>query len=229
MALKFATKTATGTKHRDNEDSALCCPEIGLFAIADGMSGSNGALASSLALEALREYFSMASEEGSESPSQDFLLEAVHAANYATWRTSLKRPECIGMGTTLTSTWLLEKTLQVAHVGDSKCFCWDGKRLEQITVDHAVVLETKQQNRQLTESLGLFEEVRVASYERRLKEGETVLLCTDGITDFVSATELERILLTPSFELNRVAEEIVGVAKRNGSDDDATIVLVQLD
>ena len=119
-----------------NEDAFLEAPDLRLWAVADGMGGhAHGEVASRTALHALKS----AVLEGRD------LADAVTAANRATWEAA--RRQGSDMGTTLVALRLHPEAGELAWLGDSRAYRWDGQVLSRLTTDHTVVQDWVDQGR----------------------------------------------------------------------------------
>ena len=123
--------------HREgNEDSGLVSKN--LVAVADGMGGhAGGEIASTIAITAL------VSARGDE----DFLLSVTKNIDSAILAKSTEQPDLVGMGTTLTALHIAEETVELLHVGDSRCYAFSGGKLNQLSHDHTVIQELVDQGR----------------------------------------------------------------------------------
>lgn len=235
MPLSFASFSETGSKHSQNEDHFLCSVQLGLFAVADGMSEpAGGAVASELALRAMSEYFQMALKEKTHASDLELMREAVLAANSMIFQNSVTYPELIGMGTTLTAARLGSKTVTIGHVGDSRCYLYRKGGLRQLTTDHRVTVpsSTEQRIKRLSQCVGFSEVISVDTIEIAYRPSDVFLLCSDGITDFVDETEIHDALR----ELERrdcvpdeAIRELVQRGKLLGADDDMSVVLFRVE
>jgi len=132
------TKTHTGNVRTNNEDLALWDSELGVLVIADGMGGHNaGEVASRLAVETLYKSLQQAASGGLEAA--DRLREAVTRANREVFRTSKERPECAGMGTTMTVALVEAERVRYASVGDSRLYALKNGALQQMTRDDSLM------------------------------------------------------------------------------------------
>jgi len=190
-----ATVTEIGERNT-NEDAFLEAPDLGLWAVADGLGGHrHGEVASATALHALKK----AILEGQG------LAAAVGAANYATWMEAHRRGS--DMGTTLVALRLDAEGYELAWLGDSRAYRWQGERLEQLTTDHTQVQEWVEQGRLdpdearshpyghvLSQAVGLAPEAHADTCQGELTGDEFFLLCTDGLTDTLSAARMAEII-----------------------------------
>lgn len=175
-----------------NEDRYLEASDLSLWAVADGMGGhADGEIASETALEALKG----ALQEGQDLP------DAVATANRATCREALRRGS--DMGTTLVALRLHPEGYEVAWLGDSRAYGWDGQGLQPLTRDHTLVQHWVEEGRLspeqarghpyghvLSQAVGLDPEAQPDATKGPLASYEAFLLATDGLTDALDEEEL---------------------------------------
>ena len=235
--------TDPGLQRKVNEDS-LAVPtgvagpilaERGhLYVVADGVGGRiAGATASRLAVETvLREYY-----HGPFADVPTALVRAIEAANQVIL-TKAQEPAFAHMGTTLVAAVVRNAELTVAHVGDSRAYLVNQAGIHQLTEDHTWVAEqrragilTDEEARQhsqrhiLTRSLGkpgAVPDITRAS----LQPGDAVLLCTDGLSNLVSAAELHQFI--SSYPPPAAAAQLISLANQRGGPDNITAVVVQV-
>lgn len=209
--LSFSEK---GCIRKNNEDSFLVLPSLGLYAVADGMGGHRaGEVASSTALQELEKWaprFVELEEQALESE----LTEAFVQANRVVYESSTTEPENAGMGTTLTVLLVRSKTVVIAHVGDSRAYLWRDEALTSLTTDHSLVgelvrlgqisleeAEKHPQRHVLMRAVGAEPEIELDCRSMSLQSGDVFLLCTDGFSNMISNQELaEEFLEVGSWE-----------------------------
>lgn len=145
-----------------------------------------------------------------------------------------------GMGTTIVAATISDGKMYVANVGDSRLYVI-GDSIKQITKDHSYVAEMvrrgevdpKDARRHpdkniITRAVGAFETIQADFFEVDLNESETVLLCSDGLTNMVTDDELYRVIRETS-ELSEAGKKLVEEANKNGGSDNITIVMIRPD
>ncbi|MGE5708199.1 MAG: Stp1/IreP family PP2C-type Ser/Thr phosphatase [Bacteroidota bacterium] len=220
---------------------------LGLYVVADGMGGVNaGEYASAIAVDEISTHIqkTVASLNGQvddiEKEIRAALQQSVKNANARIYETGRYNSELNGMGTTVTSALIYGKNLYVGHVGDSRGYLINKDGIEKITRDHSLVgrlVEIGQitpeeaavhpQRNLIYRSLGTYPNVEVDLYQRPLKIGDWVLLCSDGLTGHVNDDELKSIVLA-SNEPHLAAQQLVNLANQRGGEDNITVVLVHL-
>ncbi len=251
MRVEVGARTDVGRVRTNNEDSFRLVLALNLFIVSDGMGGeAHGELASALAVQTVAAHC----QESLNNPSATFfggrrpdlsektnrLLSAVHLANQKVHESARSNPTQRGMGATILAAWLDGQRLSLVHVGDSRAYLLRSGTLEQLTADHSLVAEqvrrgilTPQQaessNMQsvLIRALGTQPEVEVDSDEHLLLDGDSLLLCSDGLTRMVTEPEIASTLLT-SANPQAAAERLLALANEYGGEDNSTVVVLRV-
>lgn len=234
--MKVFSKTHVGLIRENNED-ALLVQEPKLFAVADGMGGSNaGEVASKNAIRVFRTSFEQKIEM--EQSVACALRKAVDGANSHVYYMSTDRPEYSGMGTTLTALYFENSTTAyVAQVGDSRLYRWRDDCLTQITQDQTMVGEllaagkiTKEEaskhpkKNMLTQALGVGPDVEAEITKLDISPQDRYLICSDGLSNMLSEQEL--ITGLKEKDLNRCGEWLLERALQNGGKDNISLILI---
>lgn len=239
MEITYASVTDRGLnpKRPHNEDALLALPGRGLFLVADGVGGRRGGeVASQTVVDIFTENF-----RGTPKGDLQIVIAAtIKAANSAIFHKANDEEELEGMATTIALVLLDEARTRavVAHVGDSRVYLHDGRRLEQLTDDHSEVNEAVR--------AGLIDAAQAASYARRnvinralgaeaeveadfrelsLRAGLRFLLCSDGITRHIEDAELED-LLAGRRPPQQICELLKQICYDRGAEDNLTAVIV---
>ncbi|MEJ2679850.1 MAG: Stp1/IreP family PP2C-type Ser/Thr phosphatase [Gemmatimonadota bacterium] len=238
MPWQSAHRTDTGRVRRQNEDALLVRPDIGVYAVADGMGGhAAGEVASAIAVETIDRTVQEAAARGTDP--LEVIEDAVLAANAAILAEARRDPAQQGMGTTATVLVTNGDTrYRIAHVGDSRAYLLREDDLRQISVDHTWVHEQVRRGRLtekdarrhpfasvLTRVLGTEEEVHVDVVDGDTRAGDVFLLCSDGLTAVLDDAALRVVLSRPD-SLEERAGELVRAALEGGGPDNITVVLV---
>jgi protein phosphatase len=237
-SLRSGAATDVGRLRTVNEDSVLTVAP--LFAVADGMGGhAGGEVASSVALETLRERFSETPEH-----TTDALVRAIQDANGAVYERSLVDPSLRGMGTTLTAVALVQRDgherLAVVNVGDSRTYVVQDGILLQITRDHTYVEDLvaageitadearyHPQRHIITRALGIEQDVQVDAWEATPGPGDRYLICSDGLFNEVDDGQISAVL-TGTPDPQDAADALVALANDAGGRDNITVVVVDV-
>jgi protein phosphatase len=252
--MQFAAKSDMGQVRKNNEDSYFTDPETGLFLVADGMGGhKSGEVASKMACEIISSYvikaFEGVSPDGhaktvygeadpAVSDASNSLLSAIRLANRMIFEASSSSAENRGMGTTLVSVLVRERSYTIAWVGDSRIYLVRHGLLQQLTTDHSLVqeqlnkglissdqAETSEFKNVLTRALGTSEEVAVDIAETIAFEDDYLLLCSDGLTRMVP----DHLILETikKFENpGNICDELISLANKAGGRDNITAVVI---
>jgi protein phosphatase len=237
----------------NNEDSIHLSPpndDYVIAVVADGMGGAvAGEEASRLAVEAIRNGLAGLPQEdadGSLKTEQvaQRLRTAIHAGNDIIVQRSADNPQLRGMGTTVTLAYIRATHAVIAHVGDSRAYLISDHslpRIQQVTADHsfvdALVLAGHLTQEQADEhpmrhvlyrALGQIEELEIDIYHTRLRPGDRLVLCSDGLTRHVKPTEIGEITLAEE-EPSAACQKLVDLANRRGGEDNVSVIIVVVD
>lgn len=235
MKLSIGATTDVGQVREANEDSYLV--EEPLFVVADGMGGHiAGDVASSTAVEVIS---SRAGSASSEDPQT--LADLVRSANAAILDKAEEDPALSGMGTTCTLVLLDGHKAFLAHVGDSRAYLFRDDRLEQVTEDHTLVARMVKEGRIraeeaehhpqrsiITRALGVEANVDVDLISFDLRDGDRLMLCSDGLSSMIGA-DVIAAALRENGDPQTAADELVRRANAAGGEDNITVVVIQVD
>lgn len=226
---KFAAKTDPGKVRELNEDKFLAEPELDLWLVADGMGGhSSGDVASEIACEII--------SKGIRSGTT--LTESVRQAHTQILEQAATREDDVGMGSTVVAVRVDNVDYEVAWVGDSRAYLFDGE-LMQITRDHSYVQDLVNSGtlsaedaknhpggHLLTQCLGVKDDpdFNVSIRHGRFSRGQEILLCSDGLTDELSDDMIKKVLASDMDIKDRV-DSLIETALEHGGSDNVTVVL----
>jgi len=243
IALDIVGRSDVGRVRTTNEDEIVFDSEQGIAILADGMGGlAAGEVASQAAAAAVYDALQRAGQldEGQ-------LRAAFNAANRQVLALS-RAPDASAMGTTLV-VWMDVGYGQcfVAHVGDSRAYRLRDHSLSSLTEDHSLVQqlinegvlsktearESSQRNI-ITRAIGLEPVVQVDLRSWVRGQGDVFLLCSDGLTDMLSESELQQLLAgclaaDGSGDLEAAADELVAAANAAGGSDNVSVLLIRPD
>lgn len=240
--LRIVAKTDIGLKRSSNQDSYAAGELPGSVAwavVCDGMGGAAGGnVASSTAVKLISERICASYRDGMSSNSiRNVLVSAITAANISVYDMSVENPELAGMGTTVVAALIANGSVCIAHAGDSRAYILTEGVLKQLTKDHSFVQEmvdrgditpdqAKEDPRKnlITRALGVEKELRIDFCEEFIDDKDVVLICTDGLTNFVEPDEIYE--LTNDGNFYEYAERLVNRANKNGGGDNITVVTV---
>jgi len=232
VSVVFAAQSITGQLRTHNEDALVCRPDLGLWALADGMGGhERGDLASALALEELM----CAVQQGEELPA------AVHAAHLAIAAAAQPAEGEAGMGSTLVAVRLDGDAFELAWVGDSRAYRIGSEHIEQLSHDHSWVQamvdvgrmsaeEAREHPRRnvILQCLGQVGQApEVGLLRVRLAPDELLLLCSDGLTNELDDAAIQRCC-SEADTLEAMVEQLVGLANSHGGRDNISCIVLGL-
>ncbi|MFS0704694.1 PP2C family serine/threonine-protein phosphatase [Cellulomonas sp. 179-A 9B4 NHS] len=237
VALRYAARSDVGLVRSDNQDSAYAGPH--LLVVADGMGGhAGGDVASSVAVAALAP---LDGESHGPDDALDELEVALDDARAEIIARSTAEPDLAGMGTTVTAILRAGNKLAMVHLGDSRGYLFRDGVLTQVTTDHTFVQHLVDTGRITAEEaehhpqrsvvmrvLGDFDaDVTADLSVREARVGDRWLLCSDGLSGFVSAETIEETLATIP-DVDACADRLVQLALRAGGGDNVTVVLADV-
>ncbi len=239
--IKTFSLTDIGRKRKVNQDYVYTSEQpVGnlpnLFVVADGMGGHNaGDYASKVTVE------TMVQEAVSCFEKNPIMImgKAIEAANEVIYQKAHESTEFEGMGTTVVAAVFIGGYLQVANVGDSRLYIINEKEIRQITRDHSLVEEmvrmggiprTEARNHPdkniITRAVGVNEAVEADFFTVELSEGDTVLMCTDGLTNMLEDEEI-RMTISEGRDIVEKAQNLVKTANENGGRDNISVIIIE--
>jgi PPM family protein phosphatase len=242
-------ETDIGRVKRNNEDALdYLISREGTFAlavVADGVGGNpGGEVASQVAVAALlAEVRGQAARVGQARAPEALrrvVMQATEAANAAVRRCQLKGPELAHMATTVVAALVTADLLALAHAGDSRCYRLRRGTLESLTEDHTVAqqmlrtgelepdaLAHSPYHQVLTRALGLADSVEITTGCFDLIGGDTLLLCSDGLTAVLSDADIEQVLMAGG-SLAATTREMIDRANAAGGPDNVSVLLLRV-
>ncbi|WP_407384202.1 Stp1/IreP family PP2C-type Ser/Thr phosphatase [Ruminococcus sp.] len=240
--MKVFSKTDIGLVRKENQDSSaysVISSDCVWAVVCDGMGGAQGGkTASSTAVNYITEYLNR--EYRDDMPDEDLpelLISAVDGANLSVYKMAMEDPDLAGMGTTCDLVFVRGEVAHVVHVGDSRTYSIRDGKILQITEDHSLVQEMvrrgeltpdqamKHPNKNLiTRALGVTHEVHIDYIEAEFNEGDILLICSDGLSNFVSKADMVRTAQEHEGEL--IIDTLVEIAKRHGGHDNITVTII---
>jgi len=250
LKLRFSVKTDVGRKRKNNEDNYCVDESLGLFVVLDGLGGHrSGEIASKLAADSVLQgtrdvkKFGISALIGEYDDNLSLeanqLASSIKLANQAIYQVANERPECKGMSSTLAGLLVLSGRIVTAHVGDSRIYLLRDTSIEQISEDHSFVQEqiqrgilTPEEASQselkniVTRALGANETVEVSVDEFAVLENDSLLLCSDGLTDMLSDEDILQVYLQEGKDTERTCTKLVDLANERGGRDNITVLIV---
>jgi serine/threonine protein phosphatase PrpC len=250
LRIESGARTDLGRVRKNNEDFYHVEPALNLYVLSDGMGGeAHGEVASNLAVETIVAHCQEAENSRATpifgepqvdvSEKTNRLASAIHLANRKVFESAAANPEQQGMGATIVAAWIEGQKLSLAHVGDSRAYLLRAGTLEQLTADHSLVAEkvrigiltpqeadASEQQSVLTRAVGTGATVQVDSDEQILLVGDSLLLCSDGLTRMVTDPEIASTLLI-SATAQEAADRLVNLANEYGGVDNVTVIVLR--
>lgn len=255
--MKHYGKTDIGRHRADNQDSfdlVFIGEEALLAVVCDGMGGAvGGKIASSLAVEQfvayvkekIQAFLSIGFDKSADNEAiiEGIMKQAAAQANTTVYNYSKDSIDLLGMGTTLVSVLVIGKDAYVCNVGDSRLYHLTAHFMKQVTTDHSYVqmlidngllapeLAAAHPDRNvITRAIGTRALVTPETFRVTLDEQETLLLCSDGLSGYVSNEEIYAIVWGSKDIYARPTEEkvqaLIDTANANGGRDNITAILL---
>lgn len=225
-----------GLNRSNNEDAWVSLPEIGFFALADGMGGHQ---AGEVAAQEAINHLTQTVQKIKTRDCVEWMIELRHAiekANQWVYKLGKKSETLCGMGTTLCCLIWSENAVVYAHVGDSRIYRFRNQKLDLLTQDHSLYAKWLQFGKEshtpfpyknvITRAVGTAPKANPEIAFIPPLPGDLFFLCSDGLSDVLGIEQMEKILVACS-SLETASKELIQQAKRNGSSDNITILMVQ--
>jgi len=250
--------TDVGQQRAVNEDGFVIDEQSGLYLVADGMGGHrNGAVASQLFLSEFTQLIAelklkvgtfATHEQESESPEEKYLTLSAWLANSINTTNALlyqknQREGCrkgAGMGAAIAGIWKPDNMSDKAilfHVGDCRIYLHRQNRLKQLTKDHTLYQRWLDNNRQgveppkniIVKAVGPYPDVAADLNVHDFQQGDTILICSDGLTNMLSDVHLcEALNNHKQKSLMSLCETLIQHANEAGGSDNITVVASQI-
>lgn len=238
----------SGSDGPENPDDLNQFPlgERGLvLVVSDGMGGAlAGDVASRMAIEAVRDVMMGKHVDGAGcepgAPLVDCLKHATMQANRNIHYKSLEDSRCSGMGATLTGAAIMGDKLDLVQVGDSRAYVMRGKQIRLATKDQSLVqqlvdvgqiseeeAETHMFRNVILQALGAQTELAPATARIQIRQGDMLLLCSDGLSGKLRNEEIREIVAESNGDLAAACTALVDQANFRGGEDNITVVLAR--
>ena len=244
VQIAFAKGTDVGRSRDHNEDylDAFSPPDPAerrrkgdLFVVADGMGGHQaGDVASQSAVRVFsHEYYA-----DPETDVRGSLVRAIKKANAYIHQQAQQLASRAGMGTTIVTAVVRGQEVFLANVGDSRAYLVRQGKISQVTRDHSFVAEQVRagiltveearahpQRNVITRALGSKPEVEVDTYSGELRAGDTLLLCSDGLSEYVHEEDMLSVLT--QYPAQEAISQMIAMANKRGGSDNISVLVVQ--
>lgn len=237
--MHVVSKTHVGLVRENNED-ALLVRKPYLFAVADGMGGyAAGEIASRSTIKAFAAATHGLRHEQGENIGE-VMLEAFNRANTHVHKMSLNNSNYNGMGTTMTALYLPGNNIgYCCHIGDSRMYRFRDDKLKQLTHDHTYVASLLAEGKiseeeamvhpkrhMLLQAVGVEDEIKADLLKIDVKEGDRILLCSDGLTDMLRDEEIKELIALA--DLEEAGQQLLEKALDNGGRDNVSLILIEI-
>jgi PPM family protein phosphatase len=220
-------------------------PRGSLFMVADGMGGAAaGELASAMAADSIYRHLSTAWAEDAEVSAARFayrMKEAVELANQQIYAYAREHPDVRGMGTTVTAAGVFGDELYLTQIGDSRGYLIRNGEAFQLTRDQSLTQrlvdagelteeEAEQSERRniILQALGPDPRVKVDLSRQRLRRGDMLILCSDGLSGVVKREEFSQIVAETA-DLPSLCSTLIDLANERGGPDNVTVVAARFE
>ncbi|MCG8421493.1 MAG: protein phosphatase 2C domain-containing protein [Proteobacteria bacterium] len=249
-----AAVTDTGKVREHNEDSYLLDTETQIFIVCDGMGGhAAGEVASSMAVQITKQSWTAPSmkmrmeayADRGDADSRRALIQAVRQGVMSAHLEIIDQAKLdedkAGMGTTFTGFLIAGGDAIFAHAGDSRAYLVRDDIAMQLSEDHTLIARlqasgidpttggaaTARWKGVLTNALGIGDATRVATFIVSMYSGDKILLCSDGVTEYLNESEIGQVLVSAPSPA-RAAQRLVDTALDRGGADNATALVVKV-
>ena len=232
-------KSWVGQVRSRNEDVYWARPELSQCGVADGMGGYDyGHIAARMTADAITQAFR---EIAIESLDAEQVVQIIKQTNTDIHLRARDLPDVRVMGATLVMLQLVDDTAFIGHVGDSRCYRLRGSEVNQLTRDHSVVNQmidegkltiedaaTSNVRNQVTQAIGPSMVVQPSVRVETVEQNDLYLLCSDGLSGFVSNEQLESTMIEHRGNLSLLVDRLINMASESGSTDNITVVLAAI-
>lgn len=251
LILDYFALSDVGRKRLKNEDRYQISENRSLFLVADGMGGHiAGEVASKIAVDTIEDFITLSQNDqeitwpfeiDDKLPEEANKLKvAIQLANQKIFTIARDKPEYEGMGTTIAALYAVNNSAFIGHVGDSRVYlCRDGV-MKALTSDHSWVnmqvdlgvLSSEEAHSHplrniVTRALGTKWTVDVDIQVSTLRMGDTLLLCSDGLSSLVEDSEIAGIIQDADRTLEQRVQNLVARANELGGEDNITAIVIE--
>ena len=215
-----------------------------VLVVSDGMGGAlAGDVASRMAVDSVREMLTGPDADENceaETPLVECLKNATVYANLAIHKRSQEDSRCAGMGATFTGAAIKGDSLDLVQVGDSRAYVMRGEQIRLATKDQSLVqqlvdvgqiseeeAETHMFRNVILQALGAQTELTPATARIQIRQGDLLLLCSDGLSGKLRNEEIRQIVADSGADLAAACQALVAEANHRGGEDNITVVLAR--
>lgn len=232
--IEFGHGTHVGLRRTRNEDTYYADASLGLFLVADGMGGhQHGEVASALVRDTVAD----------QVWHGQSLVDAIRSASLRLLGQARGNSHPLPMGTTIASLHLTDDSYEVAWVGDSRIYLWQHNTMRQISHDHSLVqalvaagkldpslAAAHPQRNVVTQALGITaaEQLHIGMARGRLEPGMRFLICSDGLTEEVSDSDIARMIARNHLAAQECVDQLLLAALDAAGSDNITAIVVRV-
>lgn len=235
--------TDVGKTRSMNEDFFSINTEKNLFIVADGMGGHNaGDVASSNATRLADEFLTkekLTEIKGNIRKTRETIIQSLIFAHENILKMAENKPELHGMGCTIVEAVIFGNNLHLCHVGDARAYLSNDKGITLLTRDHSYVMDLVNKGKltldearvsplknKLHQAIGASKTINPEYKHCFLKEGDKVLLCSDGLWDMMADEQIHAILRQDK-PVKKLCEMLIKLANDSGGHDNITALVIQ--
>jgi len=244
LRLRVAWATDPGLEREENEDAVVVWRNKAgldtLLVVCDGMGGhAAGQTASSIASKTITRVLA---EDGDEGPDVDRLKRACKQANSAVFEASEENPEWRGMGSTVVVAAIRGGEVGLLNVGDSPAYLFRNGSAQLISQDHSWPAEQVRLGvikpedavdhplkHRLTRAVGVWESIQAFTDRVEIHEGDTVVLCSDGVESAGVSVEEMGTLLLKDGDLDAGTKRVIERCREMGAPDNVTLAVARVE
>ena len=245
-SLEIGVRSDVGKVREINEDSVFLSEAypngLRIAIVADGMGGHlAGEVASQTAIELITKLLhSKLSEDITIEKLEEALQEGIIESNSKIYLQSKNDLQFRGMGTTVVAAIISNEWIILGHIGDSRAYLVNETKITQLTKDHSLVnellrngqiteeeAENHPQKNILTRALGTDELVKIDHTVIHWENEDTLILCTDGLTNRVSDQKMSDLINNRAFTAQDIADQLVELANEAGGEDNISVIIIR--
>lgn len=243
MIYHFQTDTGNVRVHNEDSGGVFSNGESTLLIIADGMGGhKGGAKASSMAVEHISSSWKMLKSPIGSADVESWMETIIDIVNSQIYHHSLEHSDLEGMGTTVVFAYCTDRFVTIGHIGDSRGYLLNENGFTQLTEDHTYLnfliksgeldpndklqLDLHPNKHVLIRALGNESKVKPDVKTITFNEGETILLCSDGLHGLVS-DELIKGVIDNDWRLEEQSNKLIELAKISGGSDNISVAIIK--
>ena len=240
LNINFAGKTNIGLKRSANEDTFIIKGELGFCLVADGLGGAAaGEIASRFFADATLEAFKQATDLN-ENKVIERIQNSFRLANQRIRDHGMRNPSHKGMGCTAELMAFSDQGFVIGHLGDSRTYRFRNGLLKQLTHDHSFIQEQidkgliAEENARrhplrnvILKAVGINESLELDLIRGRTYPEDQFLLCSDGLTDMVEDSSIDKVFKS-TIPAHKKVDQLIELALSGGGKDNVTVVLIDI-